>query len=175
MARNNLSPEDRLANALDALPLASLNNMPALRIIRASQNRIGHLDPELFEGGEGLHTLELSDNELSRLPTTIAELSSLAILELAHNQLSELPGEIGRLDKLTILDVSHNPGLKAMPAETLSLVSLRRLNLSYTLVSDVPEVGLLDKLRYLNLAGTPIDNIPSEIFHLRELNHIVQP
>ena len=70
-----------------------------------------------------LKTLDLSHNELLRLPSHVFQLpSNVSAINLAHNQLSALPVEnIANLVNLTLLDVSYNR-LGEFSAEFLPLI-----------------------------------------------------
>jgi Leucine-rich repeat (LRR) protein len=56
-----------------------------------------------------LKSLNLANNELTRLPDTIFDLTSLEHLDLSHNQLAEIPTNVTRLSSLTTLDLRGNP------------------------------------------------------------------
>jgi len=52
--------------------------------------------------------LDLSNNQLTNLPESITELSSLARLYLSNNQLTSLPESITKLSNLTRLDLPES-------------------------------------------------------------------
>ena len=72
-----------------------------------------------------LQMLNLSNNELTSLPSSIGDLSKLCKLFLSNNGLTSLPSSIGNLSKLQILYVSDNE-LTFLP-ESISQLSVNCL------------------------------------------------
>jgi hypothetical protein len=56
-----------------------------------------------------LQKLELGDNQLARLPDSFAELRALRELGLFHNQMTILPSWVAQLPELVILNADANP------------------------------------------------------------------
>ncbi len=54
---------------------------------------------------EGWTELDLSDQELTKLPPQIGQLSSLTSLDLSGNKLTAVPPEIGQLTNLASLNL----------------------------------------------------------------------
>ena len=52
--------------------------------------------------------MKLNNNELTSLPESICDLSSLTFIDLSHNSLESLPGNFFALPDLTTLRLSHN-------------------------------------------------------------------
>ncbi|TRY54180.1 hypothetical protein DNTS_030454 [Danionella cerebrum] len=61
-----------------------------------------------------LTLLDLSQNQLTRLPPRLAQLHRLHTLRLDQNQLEALPGQLGRLSRLRCLSAGQNQ-LSALP------------------------------------------------------------
>ncbi|MBX2927797.1 MAG: leucine-rich repeat domain-containing protein [Saprospiraceae bacterium] len=59
--------------------------------------------------GPEIRALDLSEQELAKIPEAVYSNIGLEILLLNNNKLSSLPPEIGQLDKLGKLDLSDNP------------------------------------------------------------------
>jgi Leucine-rich repeat (LRR) protein len=55
-----------------------------------------------------INSLNVSGNQLKKLPNTIGSLTELQQLDVKHNEISYLPPEIGQLKKCTKMDLSHN-------------------------------------------------------------------
>lgn len=53
--------------------------------------------------------LNLSNNQLTGLPTELGRLKQLQVLDVSNNRLTGLPLELGELTQLRILDISGNP------------------------------------------------------------------
>ncbi|MGK7930025.1 MAG: leucine-rich repeat domain-containing protein [Microcystaceae cyanobacterium] len=102
---------------------------------------------------EGVTKLDLSNNQLSKLPPEIAQLPQLQQLDLSNNQLSKLPPEIAQLSQLQQLDLSNNQLSKLSP-EIAQLSQLQQLDLSNNQLSELPpEIAQLSQLQTLDLSN----------------------
>ncbi len=67
---------------------------------------------EVFEAiikkAPGVTSLDLSENELTRIPPIVGRLTELTHLHLNDNKIAELPRELGMLPKLEKLNMSEN-------------------------------------------------------------------
>ena len=71
--------------------------------------------PEAVTDLTELEEIDLSDNYLEELSTSINKLKNLKTLRLDENQLRELPQAIAELSNLTMLSVSNNQ-LSVLPS-----------------------------------------------------------
>ncbi|XP_024178294.1 uncharacterized protein LOC112184260 [Rosa chinensis] len=69
-----------------------------------------------------LQILDLSENNLSIIPSGIGRLSSLKLLNLSENNFDNIPNEIGHLSSLQVLDLSEN-SFMSIPDESISHLS----------------------------------------------------
>ena len=72
--------------------------------------------------------LNITDNQLSTLPESIGNLTSLIELRLYNNQLKNLPDTIGNLKNLRELHLMNNP-LTSLPDSIGKLKNLTQLDL----------------------------------------------
>lgn len=113
-------------NNLTHIP-ASLLQLPKLKILSLSHNKLTHLtDIPLWS--MALTELDLSDNCLSSLPMNVTA-SSLTRLNLSKNQFSSVPLCVCTFTALTSLDLSDNPSIRNLPREMSMLTKLEHLNL----------------------------------------------
>lgn len=118
-------------------------------------------------------TLDLSNQKLKELPTTIGTLSNLRVLNLNKNQLSTLPAEIGKLRNLSTLKLNNNQ-LVQLPNEITQLSKLLRLELNNNQLADLPtNIDQLAKLRYLELNNNQLATFPTGITQLQELSSLL--
>uniref|UniRef100_A0A8D2AU41 Leucine rich repeat neuronal 4 n=1 Tax=Sciurus vulgaris TaxID=55149 RepID=A0A8D2AU41_SCIVU len=135
-------------NLLSTLSMPDLRHLPQLQVLRLHRNRIAtvHWSPG---GPEGLHTLDLSDNQLATLPPCAGSaLSSLRVLVLAGNPLQAL-----------------------QPRTFACFPALQHLNLSATALGRGAQDGIADAafagakgeplatLEALDLSGTYLERV----------------
>lgn len=83
--------------------------------------------------------VQLSDNLLSTLPSTLGELTCLQRLNLSHNQLQELPAGAYILPDLRSLQLDHN-NFSSLPDDLGNLPVLEYLVICYLYVCLLIEV-----------------------------------
>ncbi|KAL5566223.1 hypothetical protein UlMin_029387 [Ulmus minor] len=119
-----------------------------------------------------LLTLLLNGNKIERIPDCFfMHMNELTVLDLSFNQnIARLPSSISNLRNLTALLLVRCENLEYVPYLG-HLTSLRRLDISYTGIAEVPQgIEMLVNLRCLNLLGTSIEKIPRET--LSKLCHL---
>ncbi|MFM5998233.1 MAG: COR domain-containing protein, partial [Dolichospermum sp.] len=117
-------------------------------------------------------TLDLSNNQLTRLPKAIAQLSNLRELDLSYNQLTTLPEAIAQLSNLSRLDLSNNQ-LTTLPEAIAQLSNLRELYLSDNQLTTLPEaIAQLSNLRELHLRNNQLTTLPEAIAQLSNLSEL---
>ncbi|XP_042400707.1 putative disease resistance protein RGA3 [Zingiber officinale] len=75
-----------------------------------------------------LQALDLTDNGIGEVPTSIRNLIHLRHLNLSKNNIEVLPDSITFLPNLQYLDLSFNRGLRELPKELGNMQSLRDLD-----------------------------------------------
>ena len=116
--------------------------------------------------------LDLSHNQLTKIPPEIGNLVNLQELNLSENRLKFLPLEICNLVNLIKLTLYRNR-LKFLPPEIGNLVNLKRLFLNDNQLIEIPpEIGNLKNLVNLSLNNNRLTGIPSEIGNLVNLRKI---
>lgn len=126
-------------------------------------NTIEYFAPTLTE------SLDLSGQNLEKLPSSVLSKTNLEELDISDNKLSgALPSEIRQLKNLKVLNVSNND-MTGVPAEIGQLSKLEVLNLSNNRLTGLPyELGNLKNLKVLDLSGNNYSQQDLEIIR-REL------
>lgn len=78
-------------NLIDVLP-TKFSDLKWLRIARLARNNIVDMRP--FVGLTGCEELDLSQNEVTQIPDTVPNMTSLVTLDLSYNRLVSLPPAI---------------------------------------------------------------------------------
>lgn len=101
--------------------VADLSNCQLMQVPDAVYHLMRHTE---------LKTCDLSDNVITKIPPKFAlKFSSITDLNLSHNQMSKLPDEIADLGLLERLDISHNTFI-SLPSCVFKIRKLQQLNAS---------------------------------------------
>jgi Leucine-rich repeat (LRR) protein len=105
-------------------------------------------------------TLNLSNQNLTKVPEYVFNMTNLEELNVSNNQLTgAIQSQIGQLKKLKILNASNNL-MTGVPAEVGQLTNLQILDLSNNQLTGLPnELGNLQKLKTLNISGNAYSNL----------------
>ncbi len=119
-----------------------------------------------------LTDLNLSNNQLSSLPSEISYLENLNGLDLHNNQLSSLPFQFGSLKKLCYLNLSKNHFV-TLPSLIGNLENLSELFLAHNKLSSLPrKIGNLKQLFQLDLKSNRLRTLPKTIGNLTNLDKL---
>ena len=131
-------------NLFTTLP-AVLGQCPNLSMIGFRANQIASIPAAALP--PDLRWLVLTDNQISELPSTLGNCTSLQKLMLAGNQLRALPPSIENCTKLELLRISAN---------------------QFSVLPDV--LFDLPNLSWLAFAGNPLSNLADSASSIREIN-----
>ena len=116
-----------------------------------------------------LKKLQLIDENLTKFPSNIKNLTQLELLELSYNKISVIVSDIRFLVKLQTLKLVEN-NLTLIPFEIGFLTSLTHINMTFNRIKNIPpEIGNLTNLDCLALSFNEITEIPLEIKNLINL------
>ncbi|OWZ11009.1 hypothetical protein PHMEG_00016034 [Phytophthora megakarya] len=157
---------------------------PNLKTLALEKNGLTQL-PESFGSDEAssaawgqLTELYLRENELTKLPAAIGELTKLESLYLEDNKLSSdgIPDEIARLSSSLAGLCLHRNLLTTFPVSLCQLVQLEELNSTCRLYLDdnalesLPEeFGMLQNLKELDIVGNKLTTLPNSFKNLGRL------
>ncbi|CAL5402983.1 unnamed protein product [Camellia sinensis] len=156
-----LSKLDVEGNKLTVLSESIFASCIMLTELNASKNLLSGM-PQSIGSLSRLIRLDLHQNRISSIPSSIMGCSSLVEFYMGNNLLSSLPAEIGALPCLGTFDL-HSNQLKEYPVEACKL-RLSVLDLSNNSLSGLPsEIGMMTTLRKLLLMGNPMRSLRSTL------------
>lgn len=120
----------------------------------------------------GLRYLDLSKNQLIKLPEEQPNLPNLEILLLNNNEIGRLPDYIGLCTNIRKIDLSFNK-LIALPEEITQLRLMEELYIHNNFITHLPEkVGSLWRLTKLDAHVNKITALPIQLQLLKYLSHL---
>ena len=119
-----------------------------------------------------MYNVDLKNNDLTHIPSSLLQLPNLTKLNLSHNKLTHLPDIPFWSEALSELDLSDNC-LSSLPIN-ITASSLTHLNLSKNQFSSVPLcVCTFVTLTFLDLSDNPsIRSLPYELSMLTKLEQL---
>jgi Leucine-rich repeat (LRR) protein len=119
-----------------------------------------------------LQTLDLSNNKLAEISTSLGNLVNLRILRLPYNKLTEISASLGNLVNLQTLHL-YNNYLTEISASLGNLVNLRTLSLYNNKLTEIPtSLGNLVNLHTLHLSSNKLTEIPASLGNLVNLQRL---
>ena len=108
--------------------------LESLQVFKASRNNISAVCFELFSN-PAVKLIDLSENQIAKLPEAASQCRSVAVLRLNNNNLTSLPTKSMNLESLTELDLSNNC-LTCIQMHWALQPSLRNLKMNGNLLTD---------------------------------------
>eukprot|EP01116_Phalansterium_solitarium_P005094 TRINITY_DN1640_c0_g1_i2.p1 TRINITY_DN1640_c0_g1~~TRINITY_DN1640_c0_g1_i2.p1 ORF type:complete len:575 (+),score=150.26 TRINITY_DN1640_c0_g1_i2:154-1878(+) len=170
---SSLGALDIAGNNLNETMFPTRLAMPALTTLDVSRNRLNVVPPCIYAaGGLGaLEQLNLSSNQLQRLPEEMAQLIALHSLDISRNSIELLDGSVSKLRALLKLNAGYN-ALSQLPDE-LALLRLSELNMRNNQLTRFPPVTGMESLQVLDVSGNQISSIPNEVAQLKSLKSMI--
>ncbi|XP_037826410.1 protein artichoke [Lucilia sericata] len=162
----NLRMLDLSLNRLEHLPKYAFQGTVQLRVLSLANNRLRTLDDTAFIGAYRLELLHLQENQLMNIDERcLLPLSELRNLNLHANKLSLITDNLfSNNSKLEQLDLSHNNIRSIAPAAFESQKSLEYLDLSGNSLNDMSiSLANLINLKDIDLSYNQISHIHSEV------------
>ncbi|KAF0307648.1 Leucine-rich repeat-containing protein 57 [Amphibalanus amphitrite] len=107
-----------------------LENAQKTGVCALPKRGLSEVPADLLKVAASLRTLDLSENKLSSLPSSMQAFPQLKHLNCSQNKLTQLPDTLGALTKLETLLMSYNKITK-LPDMLSALKNLKTVNLRY--------------------------------------------
>ncbi|XP_071129219.1 protein flightless-1 homolog isoform X5 [Mytilus edulis] len=158
---------------------AQLRQLPALTSLETLQMRNTQRTLNNFPLGvdtlTNLQDIDLSGNDLPRVPETLYKLSPLKRLNLSNNQITELSLVIDTWVNLETLNLSRNK-LTALPSSLHKLVALKKLYINSNQLDfeGIPaNIGKLHNLEVFSAANNNLEMIPEGLCRCGKLKRLL--
>jgi len=154
-------PTIKLAH-ISSRQLPSLISLEVLHLRGTYRGSLSGGLPSNLESLSLLREVDLSRNNLVKIPEGLFSVPSLRRLNLSENELKDLPGSIDVWARLEVLNLARNQ-LTALPASLCKLIHLRRLILNGNELDfeGIPSgVGKLAFLQVFSAADNNLEMVP---------------
>ncbi|XP_061411442.1 protein flightless-1 homolog [Lethenteron reissneri] len=163
-------------NRLDSLP-PQMRRLVHLQTLMLNNNPLLHAQLRQLTAMTALETLHMRNTQrtLSNLPTQLEALTHLADVDLSHNELARVPECLYTLSALRRLNLSDNQ-ITELSLCMDQWTQLQTLNLSRNQLTSLPSsISKLAKLRKLFVNSNRLDfeGIPSSVWKLGNLEQFV--
>ncbi|MEE9425687.1 MAG: leucine-rich repeat domain-containing protein [Methylococcales bacterium] len=160
---------------IDGNDIKKIQNIifPALTSLDLNNNDLTEIPSSVMDI-KSLEELDLGSNDITTIPNEIGKLVNLKSFEIGgyESKISSVPKEFSKLKALTKLDLSSNE-FKAIPVEIFELSKLSDLDMGYNQISEIPkEISQLQVLESLSLGKNKIRIVPNEIADLPRLESL---
>ncbi len=153
------------AHTLEELLNSPSNSVRHAKIIDA---KLTAFPEELFNQKESLEIIDLSNNELTELPSTITDFKKLKILFLSFNKFSAFPSVLANFEHLKMIAFKSNQ-IKKIDENSFP-ISLKWLILTDNKIEEIPEsIGNCQLLKKFVFAGNNIKKLPETISKCKNL------
>ncbi|KAB1211876.1 hypothetical protein CJ030_MR5G000942 [Morella rubra] len=159
-----------------SIPDTTIGKLTKLQSLNLSNNNITGLPSDLWSLGS-LNSLNLSSNRISgSLPNNIGNFGFLEILDLSSNNFSgEIPSAISSLVSLRVLKLDRNGFEQSIPSGILNCQSLVTIDVSSNRLNGSLPDGFgaaLPRLKTLNLAGNEINGRDSDFSKMKSISSL---
>lgn len=123
-----------------------------------------------------LKTCDLSGNVITKIsPKFAVKFSLITELNLSHNQMAKLPDELADLHSLQQLDISHNSFI-TLPAVVFKMPKLRELRANNNAIIDIDrdEIITSDSLELVDLRHNPLTPMCHELLRMANVSFRIE-
>jgi len=140
--------------------------MPCLASIDLTDTKINCL-PEICDAQ--FHEVVLANNFFHAFPAMIFHLNKLVLLDLSENQIKKIPNEVGTLKSLKVLHLTKN-SIDSLPDAVGDMSALEECYLGRNQIQQLSEaMGNLKNLKTLVLEQNRITSLPESLGNLENL------
>ena len=161
-------------NKLQKLPNKLFQNQANLGTLFLSKNLLTRVSNEALQGAQQLSQLLLDNNLIEELEDQVfTNLSSVTVLDLSFNNLLKVPKTLKALQNLQSIDLSKN---FITELEDVALPQLWRLDMSKNQLQNISSAALnkMTSLQVLDLSENDIEEVQQGAFNFNQLLRAVR-
>ena len=137
----------------------------------ASNLNIMKFEKKFFSNFRSLIIIDLSFNNLLKIPGSLFKLKYIKELNLENNHINYIQHQLSFLINLEKLNLSYND-ITFLPNSLFKLQKLQILLINYNKIKFIPiEIGLMKDLQRLNLYNNLINELPTTLSNLPKLKN----
>ncbi|OLY81935.1 Adenylate cyclase [Smittium mucronatum] len=164
----NLIRIDFSSNILTKVGDVLTNFLINLQVLNLENNRISDL-PSSLANLENLVDLSLRNNQFKTFPKILTRMSSLKILDISYNLIDSIPDSVSHLVNLEVLNITGNYMDGSLPFGMSKLTNLETINLELNNFDDLSPISNLPKLKNLYSGN---NHLSFPIFSLDKIENI---
>ena len=159
-------------NKLSKLHPLQFQNLNVLRALFLHHNNISDIPANLFPNG--LFTLDLAHNKISKIPQAMQNLSRLLQLNLKYNRISEIhPFLFQIITDIIWIELDHNEITEISLNQSLQELTFLDLSNNNLVKFTLPLTVKLSKLKYLSLSNNKLRVLEYTMFkHMLLLRYL---
>ena len=138
----------------------------------ANNLNIMKFEKKFFSNFRSLIIIDLSYNNLLKIPGGLFKLKYIKELNLANNHINYIQHQLSLLINLEKLNLSYND-ISFLPNSLFKLQKLEILLINYNKIKYIPiEIGLMKNLQRLNIYNNLINELPTTFCNIPKLKNI---
>ena len=138
----------------------------------ASNINIMKFEKKFFSHFRSLIVVDLSNNNLSKIPGGLFKLKYIKELNLEKNHINYIQHQLSSLINLEKMNLAYNE-ISFLPNSLFKLQKLQILLINYNKIKLIPiEIGLMKNLTRLNIFNNSINELPTTLCNNTKLKNI---
>ena len=138
----------------------------------ASNINIMKFEKKFFSNFRSLIIVDLSFNNLLKIPGDLFKLKYIKELNLENNHINYIQHQLALLINLEKLNLSYND-ITLLPNSLFKLQKLQILLINYNKIKFIPiEIGLMKNLQRLNIYNNLLNELPTTLCNIPKLKNI---
>lgn len=158
-------------NQIEKVQTKNWPDSDSLEKIILSNNQIKKVR---FKKSASVTTLDLSENELKRIPYSVRKLKNLKFLDVSKNHIKRIPCFLKKMDSLQELTINYNQLKKLSKRDIKKFKNLKSIHMGANGLTHIPQnINELSEIETLNFGINSISTLPATFSELISLEHLI--